>query len=300
MVSFDGVDLYVMVDHHVDMPIMRNYGETYTGDASVLNGVMYNAQYGWMVEGFWSPPTNALLWIEQSDVSPAIRSYSGGTMMNQGTFSPIFSTDGSAPRIQWSGSMLHNWYATAVTGDFNATYMVYFGDEMGVPIPGYGHAEVTIDWVAVAPPGTFELFSPADVSLGIPLTPELAWSPSADAVLYAVTISQSPSLEPALWADVTEQTTLHLPPGILDHCTEYYWGVRAINDEGETSSIPVASVFETWRPADFDRSGFVDFEDYIAFVTAFELGGDDADFDQSGFVDIEDFFAFVHAFEDGC
>ncbi|MCK6475918.1 MAG: hypothetical protein L6Q35_03695 [Phycisphaerales bacterium] len=53
-------------------------------------------------------------------------------------------------------------------------------------------------------------------------------------------------------------------------------------------------------PADFDGSGFVDLEDYDAFVLAFEAGGDDADFDASGFVDLEDFTAFVEAFELGC
>jgi hypothetical protein len=53
-------------------------------------------------------------------------------------------------------------------------------------------------------------------------------------------------------------------------------------------------------PSDFDGSGFVDIEDYGAFVAAFEAGSDDADFDGSGFVDIEDFGAFVAAFESGC
>jgi hypothetical protein len=52
--------------------------------------------------------------------------------------------------------------------------------------------------------------------------------------------------------------------------------------------------------ADFDGTGFVDTDDYDAFVTAFEQGGDDADFDGSGFVDTDDFDAFVYAFEVGC
>lgn len=52
--------------------------------------------------------------------------------------------------------------------------------------------------------------------------------------------------------------------------------------------------------ADFDNSGFVDLDDFVSFVMAFELGGDDADFDRSGFVDLDDFVAFVHAFEAGC
>ncbi|GMV24937.1 MAG: hypothetical protein AMXMBFR58_09680 [Phycisphaerae bacterium] len=53
-------------------------------------------------------------------------------------------------------------------------------------------------------------------------------------------------------------------------------------------------------PADFDQSGFVDTDDFTAFVTAFEAGTDDADFDGTGFVDTDDFTAFVLAFEAGC
>lgn len=53
-------------------------------------------------------------------------------------------------------------------------------------------------------------------------------------------------------------------------------------------------------PADVDGSGFVDLEDFITFVQAFEIGDDDADFDGSGFVDTDDFDAFVRAFELGC
>ncbi len=53
-------------------------------------------------------------------------------------------------------------------------------------------------------------------------------------------------------------------------------------------------------PSDFDASGFVDTDDYDAFVHFFEAGGEEADFDQSGFVDFADFTAFVAAFEAGC
>jgi hypothetical protein len=53
-------------------------------------------------------------------------------------------------------------------------------------------------------------------------------------------------------------------------------------------------------PADFDSSGFVDTEDYDAFVEAFEAGINSADFDKSGFVDTDDFDAFVEAFTQGC
>jgi hypothetical protein len=53
-------------------------------------------------------------------------------------------------------------------------------------------------------------------------------------------------------------------------------------------------------PSDYDGSGFVDTDDYTAFVLDFELGLDAADFDGTGFVDTDDFTAFVLAFEAGC
>ncbi|GMV24607.1 MAG: hypothetical protein AMXMBFR58_06380 [Phycisphaerae bacterium] len=53
-------------------------------------------------------------------------------------------------------------------------------------------------------------------------------------------------------------------------------------------------------PGDFDLSGFVDLEDYIAFVGAFEAGDISADVDGTGFVDLEDFNSFVGWFEEGC
>jgi hypothetical protein len=52
--------------------------------------------------------------------------------------------------------------------------------------------------------------------------------------------------------------------------------------------------------ADADKSGFVDIDDYVYFVSKFEQGDDAADFDGTGFVDIDDFVAFVGAFEQGC
>lgn len=65
----------------------------------------------------------------------------------------------------------------------------------------------------------------------------------------------------------------------------------------QTSTIAVLTVNCV---ADFDGSGFVDIEDYSAFIVLFEDGDDLADVDGSGFVDLEDFNFFVEAFEAGC
>jgi hypothetical protein len=50
-------DVMVMVDTMVPTPELRNYAEMYMGNASVLNDTWYNAQYGWVKEGTWTPPT---------------------------------------------------------------------------------------------------------------------------------------------------------------------------------------------------------------------------------------------------
>ncbi|HLO41724.1 MAG TPA: M14 family zinc carboxypeptidase [Phycisphaerales bacterium] len=57
---------------------------------------------------------------------------------------------------------------------------------------------------------------------------------------------------------------------------------------------------ENFCRADIDYTGFLDTDDFDAFVRAFESGSTAADFDLSGFVDTDDFDAFVAAFERGC
>ncbi|MCG3122414.1 MAG: hypothetical protein GIKADHBN_00801 [Phycisphaerales bacterium] len=52
--------------------------------------------------------------------------------------------------------------------------------------------------------------------------------------------------------------------------------------------------------ADYDCSGFVDTDDFTAFVLDFEAGVDEADVDGTGFVDTDDFTFYVLAFEAGC
>jgi hypothetical protein len=68
-------------------------------------------------------------------------------------------------------------------------------------------------------------------------------------------------------------------------------------------SIAVVSAAAIPCGADFNEDEFVDFFDYLEFVTCFEGAcpeGKDADTSEDGFVDFFDYAAFVTAFESGC
>jgi hypothetical protein len=53
-------------------------------------------------------------------------------------------------------------------------------------------------------------------------------------------------------------------------------------------------------PVDFDHNGFVDFFDYLDYLTAFEGGDPAADLNGDGFIDFFDYLDFVNVFEVGC
>ncbi len=76
--------------------------------------------------------------------------------------------------------------------------------------------------------------------------------------------------------------------------------IARISGGGLSKQVIPTSMWLRDCGADFDRTGFVDTDDYDAFIFAFEAGAPSADFDRSGFVDTDDFDAFVHAFELGC
>ncbi|MCK6475657.1 MAG: YCF48-related protein [Phycisphaerales bacterium] len=72
------------------------------------------------------------------------------------------------------------------------------------------------------------------------------------------------------------------------------WHVDSVSVNGPILACSDACV------ADFDKSGFVDNDDFNTFVVTFEEGLEQADIDGSGFVDLEDFAVFIEAFIAGC
>jgi len=141
LVSLFDNTIYAAIENPGDMPLtLYNYGEHYSGGASVLNRSGYNAQYGWLANGFIDLPPDAGIWIEPIDVTEGLRTYEALT------FDPIFGTDSSSSLWQWDGSMTHNWYAAYAAGDYQATYNIFVGTLDGQPYPGYTPGQISLTW----------------------------------------------------------------------------------------------------------------------------------------------------------
>lgn len=105
--------------------------------------------------------------------------------------------------------------------------------------------------------------------------------------------------------------SLHLGLDMGEWCVVSVQGMSAdgnviagtLEGSGNAASFALLIGEEVNSPlcrSDFDRSGFVDTDDFTSFVSAFEEGSKRADVDKSCFVDTDDFTAFVLAFIDGC
>ncbi len=86
----------------------------------------------------------------------------------------------------------------------------------------------------------------------------------------------------------------------LSHAGPEDAGVYDCAVSGNCGSEASVGTILTVCPSDFDCSGFVDTDDFDAFVRTFAAGDSSADVDGTGFVDTDDFDVFVRAFEAGC
>lgn len=133
---FEG-EFYVGLESPDLYPVtMHGPGVGYEGSASVLNDTHFNAQFGWLVSGFWGPPPGAFVWIRAVHRPDALSCYLGRPASGLPQFTPLFGTAGSPEKYRWDGTMLHNYYAVTILGDFEATYEIYFGDAAGNRIAG--------------------------------------------------------------------------------------------------------------------------------------------------------------------
>ncbi|MDX2118541.1 MAG: EF-hand domain-containing protein [Planctomycetota bacterium] len=79
--------------------------------------------------------------------------------------------------------------------------------------------------------------------------------------------------------------------------------LRTTSGSGDFVGVNMTVQFESVIPgcdADFNGDGFITFEDFDAFVSAFETGLASSDFNGDGCLDFTDFDDFVTSFEAGC
>jgi len=155
-VSFDGTDISVHIDDTVGTPMLRPLSAPDEFDPAepwgVLDDKAYNFQYGWNPSGFITLPTGAGIWIERLSQDAELEVYARPPATVP-AYSALFENDGDT--WQWSGAMTHNVYAVQdpMQTSYSATYRVYIGDATtGEALPGYGSADVTLDFGATPVP----------------------------------------------------------------------------------------------------------------------------------------------------
>ncbi|MDX2118517.1 MAG: GC-type dockerin domain-anchored protein [Planctomycetota bacterium] len=94
-----------------------------------------------------------------------------------------------------------------------------------------------------------------------------------------------------------------LPTTTTPCCVRISGTYRGNSLSASTSGFTSSPLLALQAPpcsADFNQDGFLTFDDFDAFIGAFEGGWARADFNQDGFLTFEDFDAFVAAFGAGC
>jgi hypothetical protein len=131
LVAVFGQTVYLSLESPDMGTVVMQDGAGFGGPASVLNGTGYNAQFGWLANGFISLPPGAGMFVRTAASSPWMAVYA------ESGFAPILGTGGSSPLWQWNGTMVHNWYATRVHGEHSVTHEVFVGDQLGRPLDGW-------------------------------------------------------------------------------------------------------------------------------------------------------------------
>ncbi len=171
-------------------------------------------------------------------------------------------------------------------------------DQIGCPSMGYayGHSSSSIDTTfLVDRPVRFTLSVSADVTLS-----SSSYSGVADFTLVGPAGTLFSLSQSGAGTKTLGQSGL-LQPGVYTLRSHGDTAASTAKSSGAKHVRATTSVqLKVFCPADFDNSGWVDNDDYVAFVHAFENGDDPADVDQSGYVDTDDFTAFLLAFTSAC
>lgn len=138
LVSVFQQQVYLSFESPAMSTVVMQDGLGFDGAAGVLNGTGYNAQFGWLANGFVSLPQGAGVFVRKVAGSGRLSVYS------EDGFDPILGTAGSDPVWRWDGTMTHNWYATETQGRHRLTYEVFVGDQTGTPLVGWTPGSITL------------------------------------------------------------------------------------------------------------------------------------------------------------
>lgn len=152
MIGWDGSAVSAHQDPAMDVPLIAYPGETYDGAAAVLDGTYYSSRYGFLNDGFISLNAGEAVWIERVSATDGLLAYEGGmrSMAEMHTYDAIFAADGD--RWRWGGTMHHPWFAADAPGDYQMSFEIYVGDELGAHIDGYASGFITLGFTAVPTP----------------------------------------------------------------------------------------------------------------------------------------------------
>ena len=138
------------------------------GKFDVLEGVSFNAQYGWLPGSALTLPTDRAIWIERTGAmqpaGSAFHVYEGGMGMTNDalmegmpywTMDEIYANDGD--QWQWDGRMQHDYYTADMPGSYAMSFRVYVGDLTGAEDVTYTPGTATLQFRVVPEPATWAL-----------------------------------------------------------------------------------------------------------------------------------------------
>lgn len=160
LVSLTGTNLSIHVQSPPASPVtmFSEYGTDFTPDKfNVLEDVYFNAQHGWLPDGFISLPSDRFVWIERTAATQpsgaAFKVFEGGNGMEgtaHWTMDEIYVNDGDI--WQWDGVMQHDYFTADMLGNYSMSFEVYVGDQSGSHDARYGSASTTFYFTVVPEP----------------------------------------------------------------------------------------------------------------------------------------------------
>jgi len=197
----------------------------------------------------------------------------------------------------------------SLSGRARGWYFVRVYGFSGATSPSYS---LTINPAVSAPPSVTVIDPPAgDIVLihgedAYPVT----WSasdPDGDPTWVTLLVNTSPVLD---GSEIEIPSSLHTPGADGTHIINsayipegtYYVYARITDGGTTTGDWSEGTVTWTSRTCDIDynQDGFIDFADYLEFLTRYDMQDDSADLNSDGFVDFADYLVFLDLYDQGC